>query len=84
MDENPYKSPTESPSPAKRGFKRSLGTAILCLGVMATVYGLFNFFVAQRLPPNNPTDGRLPSLYVTVGGLGTMLGGLIVSDLRLK
>ena len=72
MDENPYKAPAAPSSQAKRSVKRSLGTAILCLGVMAAVYGLFNFFVAQWLPPNNPTDGRLPSLYVTVGGLVTV------------
>ena len=76
--------PTESPSPAKRNFKRFLGTAILCLGAVATVYGLFAFFVVQWLPPNNATEGRLPSLYVTFGELGTMLGGLVVRDLRLR
>jgi hypothetical protein len=84
MDENPYKAPTEPTSKTKRGFKRSLGTSILTLGIVATVYGLFNFFIVPWLPPNNPADGRLPSLYVTFGGLATMLGGLVVRDLRLK
>ena len=54
---------------------RTLFTAVLVASVLVTLYGLAAFFVFGNWWPNDPFSGRLPCLYLIVGGLAGLLVG---------
>jgi len=54
------------------------------MGVATSAYGAVAFWILHSLPPNGGGSGRLPSLYVLVGGMAAMLLGLVIRDLRLR
>jgi hypothetical protein len=63
---------------------RTAGKVILILGLIATGYGALDFFVIVSLPPNDPLNGRLPSLYLILAGIPAMLIGLFLGSVRPK
>ena len=63
---------------------RKSGTAILLLSAFVTAYGAVAFFLINSLPPNGGGYGRLPSLYVFLGGMGGMLLGVTIRRLHLR
>ena len=63
---------------------RKIGNAILAVAAIATAYGALAFFALTDLPPNGGVSGRLPSLYIMLGGMGGMLIGSVARDLRLS
>jgi len=54
---------------------KKIFTAVLIVTMLATAYGAVAFFLVQTLPPNGGTNGRLPSLYIMLGGIVGMLVG---------
>jgi hypothetical protein len=61
---------------------RTAGTITLLLGLAATCYGAIAFFAFNGLPPNDQTNGRLPSLYILLAGMAVMFLGLTLRGLR--
>ena len=52
-----------------------LFTLILAASALVVAYGLAAFFVFGNWWPNDPFSGRLPCLYLIVGGLAGLLVG---------
>ena len=86
MSDNPYQ-PPEASSPAPQSglpLRVLIGRVVLGLGIAVSAYGALAFWVMKALPPNNPIEGRLPSLYVIFAGMGAMLVGLAFRTSRMK
>ena len=58
-------------------------TTVLIAAVLVTAYGAIAFFVMQSLPPNGGDSGRLPSLYIILGGLAGMLVGAVGRNFKM-
>ena len=56
---------------------RKVFTAVLILAVLVTAYGALAYFVVRTLPPNGGGSGRLPSLYIMLGGIAGLLVGAV-------
>lgn len=65
------------------GMAKKIFTFILIVAVLVTAYGTVAFFVVQTLPPNGGTSGRLPSLYIMLGGITGMLVGAVGRNFKL-
>lgn len=61
-----------------------IGTTILVIGILIATYGGIAFFIVNSLPPNGGENGRLPSLYLLLGGMAAMLVGTIVRGLNIS
>ena len=57
---------------------RTIGIAILLVGAGVTAYAALAFSLINPLPPNSPTAGRLPSLWLMFGGMAGMLLGSVI------
>jgi hypothetical protein len=86
MSPNPYQAPQGNSTPprSRAKIRTIIGLAILLAGLGVAVYGAVAFWVLQGLPPNNSSSGRLPSLYMLFGGMGLLLLGLTIRNLRLR
>lgn len=84
MTENPYKaSSTEAPhSSLRMNLRRGIGTGVLVMGLLVLAYGAIALWIIPILPPNEPTTGRLNSLYVLGAGMIISLIGLAVRETR--
>ncbi len=90
MDDNPYQSPLsgdaqgQGPPDQQRGqIAKAAGNVVAIAGLVALAYGAVGFWLIPGLPPNNPTSGRLPSIYFLGAGILATLIGLAMRDLRL-
>lgn len=75
---NPYETTdraTAAPVP-KRRLSRLVGAIVLAVGLIVLAYGVTAFWLLTSLPPNGGAYGRLPSLYLMLGGIVTTLIGL--------
>jgi peptidoglycan/LPS O-acetylase OafA/YrhL len=82
--DNPYEPPSDLPtaSTQTRATAKVVGTVILLVGLAVLVYGAIAFWIVPSLPPNNISNGRLPSLYVMGLGILVAVVGLVARDLR--
>jgi len=86
MSQNPYETPQgNSPQPgSRRPVRAVIGLTVCLIGAGISAYGAVAFWILNRLPPNDETSGRLPSLYVLFGGMALLLVGLTIRNLRVK
>jgi hypothetical protein len=58
---------------------KQIGTYVLMVGIIASLYATLAFFVIRELPPNNE-QSRLPSLYLLFAAMATMFVGAAVRN----
>ncbi|MEM8782298.1 MAG: hypothetical protein AAGE65_05505 [Planctomycetota bacterium] len=63
---------------------KTVFTGLLLVSLLVAAYGCVAFFLMNDLPPNGGPQGRLPSLYVMLGGIGGMLVGTVGRNLKIK
>jgi hypothetical protein len=62
---------------------KQIGTYVLMVGIIASLYATLAFFVIRELPPNNE-QSRLPSLYLLFAAMATMFVGAAVRNFQLR
>lgn len=63
---------------------KKIFTTLLIATILVTAYGAVAFFLVQTLPPNGGTNGRLPSLYIMLGGIIGMLVGAAGRNFKMS
>ena len=62
---------------------QQIGTYVLILGTIASIYSAAAFFVIRELPPNNE-QSRLQSLYLLAAAMTTMFVGAAARNFQLR